>query len=88
LIDAQKDESRSLLEYQIAKSKLKTLGLDDEAIKRIENEKADHLDRFTLRSPVDGAILELDAKVGGLYRARSILMRVFPGSTTNADVLR
>ena len=80
LVAAQNDESRSLLEFQIARGKLHLLGLDDDAIKGVEKDEGEQLARLTLRSPIDGTVLEIDAEAGSLFEPKINLIRVAPSS--------
>ena len=71
---ARNAETRSRLKLQLAKDKLlNVLGLDDEAIGRIEKESDEARARMTLRSPVDGIVIEVDAKPGNLHNTKSVL---------------
>ena len=78
LATAQSEESHSLLEFQIAEGKLRTLGLDNDAIKGLEIEEGDGAVLFTLRSPIDGTVLEVGAEVGGLYDTKRDLILIVP----------
>ena len=80
LVDAQKDESRSLLEFQIARRRLAVWGLDDQEIKAVADERGEQHGRLTLRSPIKGIVVEIKGKAGGLYDSKSALMDIFPPS--------
>jgi multidrug efflux pump subunit AcrA (membrane-fusion protein) len=75
LVDAQNDEEKSKLEFQVARDRLKVfMGLDDTAIQRIGEENGEQKARLTLRSPVDGTIVEVGADLGSLYDTKSVLI--------------
>jgi RNA polymerase sigma factor (sigma-70 family) len=78
LATAQRDESRSLHEFQIAEGKLKSLGLDNEAVKGFEKEEGDGAVLLTLHSPIDGTVLDIGAEVGGFYDTKKDLMLIVP----------
>ena len=80
LVDAQKNESRSLLEFQIARRRLAVWGLDDQEIKAVADERGEQHGRLTLRSPIKGTVVEINGKAGGLYDSKSALMVIFPPS--------
>ena len=80
LVEAQKNESRSLLEFQIAIRRLAAWGLDDQEIKAVAAERGEQHGRLTLRSPIMGTVVVIKAKVGGLYDSKSALMVIFPPS--------
>ena len=72
--DAQNNEEKSKLDLQVARDKLKLLGLDDEAIERVGKEDGAQKARLTLRAPVDGTVSEVDADLGNTYDTRSVLV--------------
>ena len=72
--DAQNDEEKSKLEFQVARDKLKFLGLDDEAIGLVGKEDGARKARLTLRAPVDGTVSKVDAELGNLYDMKSVLL--------------
>jgi RNA polymerase sigma factor (sigma-70 family) len=74
LVDTQNDEEKSRLELQTAREKLKILGLDDEAIERVGQEDGAQKARLTLRSPVDGTVVEVGAELGNLYDTKSVVI--------------
>jgi membrane fusion protein, heavy metal efflux system len=85
LTDAQNNEEKSKLEVQVAREKLKFLGLSDEAIGLVGKEEGDQKARLTLRAPVDGAISKIDAEAGILYDMKSVLLifnATLPGQAT------
>jgi RNA polymerase sigma factor (sigma-70 family) len=74
LVDTQNDEEKSRLDFQVARAKLKMLGLDDEAIERLGKQDAGESGRFIRRSPVAGKVIEVRAVAGELYDTKSLLM--------------
>jgi RNA polymerase sigma factor (sigma-70 family) len=72
--DAQNNEEKSKLEFQVARDKLKMLGLDDEAIGLVAKEDGDRKARVTLRAPVDGTVTQVDVVLGNLYDLNDVLM--------------
>ncbi len=79
--DAQNNEEKSKLDLQVARDKLKLLGLDDEAIERVGKEDGAQKARLTLRAPVDGTVSEVDADLGNTYDTRSVLVILSVTST-------
>ena len=80
LVEAQKNESRSLLEYQIARRRLTIWGLDDQEIEAVADERGEADGRLILRSPIKGTVVEIKAKAGGLLDSTSPVMIIFPPS--------
>jgi RNA polymerase sigma factor (sigma-70 family) len=72
--DTQNDEAKSKLAFEVARDKLKMLGLDDEAIGRVGKEDGDRKVRLTLRAPVDATVINVDAELGNLYDTKSVLL--------------
>jgi membrane fusion protein, heavy metal efflux system len=88
LVDAQCNESRSLLEFQIARGKLQFFGLEDDAIEGIEKEDEEQLARLTLRSPISGTVLEVGAEAGRVYDSKSDLILIAPYSAKESGPSR
>ncbi len=76
LVDTENDESRSRLEFQTAREKLKILGLDDETIGRVEKEEGEQKARLILRAPIGGTVIEVGAEPGNLYDTKDSLMTI------------
>jgi membrane fusion protein, heavy metal efflux system len=74
LTDAQNNGEKSKLEVQVARDKLKFLGLSDEAIELVGTEDGKQKAQSTLRAPMDGTIIKVDAELGNLYDVRSVLL--------------
>jgi RNA polymerase sigma factor (sigma-70 family) len=73
-VDTQNDAEKSKLEFQVARDKLRILGLDDEAIERVPKEDGAQKARLTRRSPVAGTVVEVGAEAGNLYDTNSVLL--------------
>jgi cobalt-zinc-cadmium efflux system membrane fusion protein len=94
LLDSQSDELKSRLAYKTSREKLKVLGVPDDQIDPLINDLADDHNlarerttvsdkaRLTLRAPVDGIILKVDATVGNLYDKNDALL-VIEGVSTD-----
>jgi biotin carboxyl carrier protein/ketosteroid isomerase-like protein len=74
LTDTQNNGEKSKLEVQVARDKLKFLGLNDEAIERVGTEDGKQKAQLTLRAPMDGTISKVDAELGNLYDIKSVLL--------------
>ena len=74
LTDAQNNGEKSKLEVQVARDKLKFLGLNDEAIELVGTENGKQKAQLTLRAPMDGTIAKVDAELGNLYDVKSVLL--------------
>jgi len=73
-VETQNNEEKSKLQFQIARERVKVLGLDDKAIGRVSKEDGGQKARLTLRSPVDGTVMEVGAETGNLYDTKSVLI--------------
>jgi RNA polymerase sigma factor (sigma-70 family) len=83
--DTQNDEAKSKLTFEVARDKLKMLGLDDEAIGRVGKEDGGQKARMTLRSPADATVSKVDVELGNLYDTKSVLLYLHatsPGQST------
>ncbi len=86
--DTQNDEAKSTLEFQVARDKLKMLGLDDEAIGRVGKEDGGQKARLTMRAPDDGTVREVDVVPGNLYEMKDLLLilsATSPGQSTGPE---
>jgi ketosteroid isomerase-like protein/biotin carboxyl carrier protein len=86
--DAQNSEEKSTLEFQVARDKLKILGLDDEAIGRVGKEAGSQKARLTMRAPDDGTVREVDVVPGNLYDMKDLLLilsATSPGQSTGPE---
>jgi ketosteroid isomerase-like protein len=72
--DTQNDEAKSKLTYEVARDKLKMLGLDDEAIGRVGKEDGGQKARMTLPAPANATVSKVDAEPGNLYDVKSVLL--------------
>jgi RNA polymerase sigma factor (sigma-70 family) len=78
LVEVQNEESRSLLDFQIARGKLMSLGLDDAAINHLAKQSGDQDARFTFCATLDGRVLEVGAKARGTYDKNKDLVLIVP----------
>lgn len=76
--DTVTDERKSRLEYKVAHDNLIVYGLTEEEIKRLPEEDGSQRGRMTLRSPIDGLVIERDVVEGNLYDEKDALMTVAP----------
>src|SRR5262249_16142783 len=74
VLDTRNNESRSKLAFQLARGKLKILGLEDRDIERIGHE--DNPLRLSLRCPVDGTVVRVVAEPGNLYDKNDVLIHI------------
>jgi RNA polymerase sigma factor (sigma-70 family) len=86
LVDSQNEEMKSRLAYKISREKLKVLDVPgdqiDASIKEVASDQnvarertaVGDKARLTLRSPVDGIILQVDATIGNLYDKNDALL--------------
>jgi biotin carboxyl carrier protein len=72
--DTQNDEAKSVLAFEVARDKLKMLGLDDEAIGRIGKEDGGQKARLTLRAPANATVSKVDVELGNVYDMKSVLL--------------
>jgi RNA polymerase sigma factor (sigma-70 family) len=79
-------EERSRLRSQVARDKLHVLGLDDEAIRRLEKEGDEEKARMTFRSPVGGIVASVGAEPGNRYDTKSVLVLIAPASSNSPAV--
>lgn len=72
-LDAENDELKSRLDYEVALKKLHVYQLDDDDIEKIRNEhqRGDETAKMILRSPVAGKIITREVAPGNLYDDQS-----------------
>ncbi len=75
-IDVENDEAQSRLKLKLARDKLLIYGLTEEEIAKIPKENGLERTRFTLRSPVDGAVIAVGARLGEFYDRKDVLIRI------------
>jgi Barrel-sandwich domain of CusB or HlyD membrane-fusion len=88
LVEVQNEESRSLLDFQIARGKLISLGLDDAAINHLAKQSGDQDARFTFCATLDGTVLEVGAEAGGNYDKENDLVLIVPDESAVRRVRR
>ena len=84
-VDTQNDETKSKLAFEVARDKLKMLGLDDQAIGRVGKEDGGQKARLTLRAPVDATVSKVDVELGNLYDIKSVLLILSATSSGHPD---
>jgi cobalt-zinc-cadmium efflux system membrane fusion protein len=84
LVDSQNKEQKIALDFLIARSRLKNLGLDDVVIGQIGNEDGDQKPRLTIAAPADGTIIRVDAVIGNLYDKSDTLIVIRPNPSVHA----
>jgi RNA polymerase sigma factor (sigma-70 family) len=75
-IDVENDEAQSRLKMKLARDRLLICGLTEEEIANIPKENGLEKTRFTLRSPVDGAVIAVGARLGEFYDRKDVLIRI------------
>jgi membrane fusion protein, heavy metal efflux system len=75
-IDVENDEAQSRLKMKLARDKLLIYGLTEEEIAKIPKENGQEKTRFTLRTPVDGAVIAVGARLGEFYDRKDVLIRI------------
>ncbi|MGV3607789.1 MAG: efflux RND transporter periplasmic adaptor subunit [Planctomycetaceae bacterium] len=78
LLDTQTDELRQRHEYEIAREKLLILGLSDQEIAAVPEEKGAQRLRLTVRSPAAGVVIMRDAVSGNIYDDSDVMMVIAP----------
>lgn len=77
--ETQTSREKSQLEATVARDHLFFLGLGQQEIDVIQEEKGDQKARFTLRSPVDGKVTRIEVGPQDLSDPKSVLMRISTG---------
>jgi multidrug efflux pump subunit AcrA (membrane-fusion protein) len=78
-VDTQNDEDKSRLDVLLARERLQFYGLSQREIDAVPEEDGEQKARFTLRSPLDGIVLEMgEVAAGDLCDPRSKLMVIAP----------
>lgn len=89
--DTQNDEKKSLLDYLVARDKLKTYGMSSEQIDHLleglsdDRKKAlaaivnpSDISEMTVTSPIDGIVVERDVVAGNFYDVKDIMLTISP----------
>lgn len=76
--DTVNDERKSRLEYKVAHDNLIVYGLGDDEIKGLPDEDGSRRGWMTLRSPIDGLVIDRDVVEGNLYDEKDVLMTIAP----------
>jgi hypothetical protein len=76
-VDTQNARDNSRIEFLITKDRLSVMfELGKEEIDAIKDEPGDHKARFTLRSRVDGTVIQVDAWPQDLADPKTVLMEI------------
>jgi biotin carboxyl carrier protein len=78
MVEVENDEAQSRLRMKLARDKLLIYGLNEAEIEQSKNEEGMQKARFTLRSPVDGTVIEVGAVPGNVYDTKDTLMKIGP----------
>jgi RNA polymerase sigma factor (sigma-70 family) len=73
-VDTENDDERSRHELSVARDRLELYGLSPNEIDAVNHEDGEQKARFTLRSPVEGHVVEVGIAAGELADPRSTLM--------------
>jgi RNA polymerase sigma factor (sigma-70 family) len=73
-VETENDEERSLHELGVARDRLQLYGLSAGEIDTVKDEEGEQKARFTLRSPVEGQVVEVGVAAGDLADHRSTLV--------------
>jgi RNA polymerase sigma factor (sigma-70 family) len=76
VMDAENDETQSRLKMRRSRDTLLDYGLSEADIAHLGIEEDRARPRFTLRSPVDGALVVLDAVPGNFYNRKDVLIKI------------
>jgi cobalt-zinc-cadmium efflux system membrane fusion protein len=76
--DAVTDERKSGLEFRVAHDNLVVFGLTEPEILAVANEDSTQKASLTLRSPVDGLVIERNGSEGSLYDTSDVLLVIAP----------
>jgi cobalt-zinc-cadmium efflux system membrane fusion protein len=72
--DAQKEEDKSRHEATVAHDRLLIYGLSEREIEAVKDEEGERKARFTLRAPVDGTVIGIEAAPDDLLAPKDVLM--------------
>lgn len=75
-VETQNDKDKSRLEAGAARDRLFLYGLSQREIDAIKDEEGEDKARFTLRSPVDGTVIEIGVGPQDVTDPRSVLMLI------------
>jgi membrane fusion protein, heavy metal efflux system len=76
--ETKNNEMKNRREYEVARDKLLVYGLTEEEVERVERETGAQKARLTLRSPIDGLVIDRDVAVGNLYDENDTLLVIAP----------
>ena len=76
--ETKNNEMKSHREYEVARHKLFVYGLTETEVDQVESESGSQKARMTLRSPIDGFVIERDVVPGNLYDENDTLLVIAP----------
>jgi cobalt-zinc-cadmium efflux system membrane fusion protein len=78
--EAEVEETESRSKMNLARDKLRFYGLTEDQIDNIEKEDDQRKSRLTLRSPIDGTVVQRAAVLGNRYDRNDVLLVIRPSS--------
>jgi cobalt-zinc-cadmium efflux system membrane fusion protein len=76
--ETKNNEMKSRREYEVARDKLFVYGLSEAEVEKVESEAGSQKARMTLRSPINGLVIERDVVPGNLYDENDTLLVIAP----------
>jgi membrane fusion protein, heavy metal efflux system len=76
--ETKNNEMKSRREYEVARHKLFVYGLSQKEVEQVESESGSQKARITLRSPIDGFVIERDVVPGNLCDENDTLLVIAP----------
>jgi membrane fusion protein, heavy metal efflux system len=76
--ETKNNEMKSRREYEVARHKLFVYGLSETEVEQVESESGSQKARMTLRSPIDGFVIERDVVPGNLCDEEDTLLVIAP----------
>jgi cobalt-zinc-cadmium efflux system membrane fusion protein len=76
--ETKNNEMKNRQEYQVARDRLLVYGLGEREVDRVPEESGAQKARLTLRSPIDGLVIERDVVAGNLYDENDTLLVIAP----------
>jgi cobalt-zinc-cadmium efflux system membrane fusion protein len=76
--ETKNNEMKSHREYEVARDKLFVFGLSETEVDQVESESGAQKARMTLRSPIDGFVIERDVVPGNVCDENDILLVIAP----------
>lgn len=76
--ETKNNEMKNRQEYHVARDRLLVYGLSEREVERVPEESGAQKARLTLRSPIDGLVIERDVVAGNLYDENDTLLVIAP----------